>query len=390
MRKFGLLILGVVIAYAAYPYWSLYRLGEALEVGDEGSLKRYVDWPSVRSGLKEDLSGMLSRETGRAIASGEGEEPLSGMLAATIGNAMLEPLIDGLVTPEGLAAMIREGSSKEGAPTSDSQSNGRDGGLSRRLSFAFFTGPATFEAVFETEEGEDVVAVMRLNGLRWQLVRLRLPDSQAQIASGIERAGGAQAQARKARSALEDDLERLTAQLTQLDAEVGAVSEQIQVAEENHTQSERKLAQIEVNGAKYYWSEDSFGQPVVEFTIRNNLGVALARVFFRGILETPGRSVPWADDNFSYQFPGGIEPGEEQHLRLGPYGDWYNNDLKNKPNTILSVRVVDAETASGDRIAGTGGDEIEQLRAKLEERENARSELRKKLDRLRATLAEIS
>ena len=74
MRKFGLLILGVVIAYAAYPYWSLYRLGEALEAGNEGSLKHYVDWPSVRSGLKEDLSGMLSRETGRAITSGDGEE----------------------------------------------------------------------------------------------------------------------------------------------------------------------------------------------------------------------------------------------------------------------------------------------------------------------------
>ena len=260
------------------------------------------------------------------------------MLAATIGNAMLEPLIDGLVTPEGLAAMIREGRSKEDAPTSDSQSNGRDGGLSQRLSFAFFTGPATFEAVFETEEGEDVVVVMQLNGLRWQLVRLRLPDSQVQVASGIERVGGAQAQTRKARSALEDHVDRLTTQLTQLDAEVAAVSQQIQVAEENHMQSERKLAQIEVKGAKYYWSEDPFNQPVVEFTIRNNLGVALARVFFHGILETPGRSVPWADDNFSYQFPGGIEPGEEQHLRLGPYGDWYNNDLKNKPNTILSVQ----------------------------------------------------
>jgi hypothetical protein len=52
--------------------------------------------------------------------------------------------------------------------------------------------------------------------------------------------------------------------------------------------------------------------------------------------------------------------------------------------------VVDAETASGDRVAGTDADEVEQLRGKLEDQENARSELRKKLDRLRATLAEIS
>jgi hypothetical protein len=50
--------------------------------------------------------------------------------------------------------------------------------LWERLSFAFFTGPATFEVVFETEEGEDVVGVMQRNGMRWQLVRLRLPDTQ--------------------------------------------------------------------------------------------------------------------------------------------------------------------------------------------------------------------
>src|SRR5262245_1555945 len=142
MRKIALLILGVaVVGYAAYPYWSLYRLGKALEVGDEGSLKHYVDWPALRSGLKEDLSGMLSRETGRAIASGSGEAQLGGVLAATIGNAMLEPLVDALVTPEGLAAMIREGGTKESTPTSEGKPTTRNGSLSEHLAFAFFTGP---------------------------------------------------------------------------------------------------------------------------------------------------------------------------------------------------------------------------------------------------------
>jgi outer membrane murein-binding lipoprotein Lpp len=309
MKKIGLLIMGVVVAYAAYPYWSLYRLGKALEVEDEGSLKHYVDWPAVRSGLKEDISGMLSRNAGRAIASGDGAEPLSGIFAATVGNAMLEPLIDALVTPQGLAAMIREGHTKEGEPTSEGQSTRREGDLSERLSFAFFTGPAAFEAVFETEEGDDVAAVMQLNGLRWQLVRLRLPDSQAQVASGTEPVGGAQDQTQKPRSALEQDVERLTAQLTQLDTEVARLSEQIQTAEESRTQSERKLAQIEIKNTKYYWSADPFSQPVIEFTIKNTLDVALARVLFHGVLETPGRSVPWVNDSFNYQFPGGIEPG---------------------------------------------------------------------------------
>jgi hypothetical protein len=64
MKKSGLFLLGLALAYGVYPYWSLYRLGEALEVRDKGALKQYVDWPAVRGGLKEDLSGMLSPQTG--------------------------------------------------------------------------------------------------------------------------------------------------------------------------------------------------------------------------------------------------------------------------------------------------------------------------------------
>jgi hypothetical protein len=182
VRKFGLLLFALVVLYVAYPYWSLHRLGEALEVGDESALKQHVDWPAVRSGLKDDFSGILSRETGRALASGNGEAAVGGLFASVIGNVLLEPLVDALVTPEGLAAMIREGRARDGEAAPDGQADrtGHDGSaLWEHLSFAFFTGPTTFEALFETEEGEDVVGVMQLNGMRWQLVRLRLPNSLA-------------------------------------------------------------------------------------------------------------------------------------------------------------------------------------------------------------------
>ena len=171
-----------MLLYVAYPYWSLHRLGDTLEAGNEGTLKQHVDWPAVRSGLKEALSGILSRETGRAIASGDGEATVGGLLVSAIGNVLLEPLVDALVTPEGLAAMIREGRARKGEAALGNQS-GRtahdNSVLWEHLSFAFFTGPTTFEALFETEDGEDVVGVMQLNGMRWQLVRLRLPDSRA-------------------------------------------------------------------------------------------------------------------------------------------------------------------------------------------------------------------
>lgn len=174
---FRLLAVILLVGYVAYPYWSLYRLGEALEIGDEAALKRYVDWRSVRAGLKEDFSGMLSREAGRAIAEGDREALVGGAIASALGSALIEPVIDLVVTPEGLAALIREGRMKRDDPgTGYGGHPDRREGILDHLSFAFFTGPATFEAEFEAESGKEIVAVMQLNGVRWQLVRLHLPE----------------------------------------------------------------------------------------------------------------------------------------------------------------------------------------------------------------------
>jgi hypothetical protein len=186
MRKFAFLLVALALAYAAYPYWSLYHLSEAIEVGDEHALEQYVDWHSVRSGLKEDLSAVLSRETGKAIGSGSGEAAMGRLFASALGNALLDPLIDTMVTPQGLGAIIREGRAREGAPAPDGKTAGTsrdDSSPWQRLSYAFFTGPATFEAVFEVGRDDDVVGVMQLNGLRWQLVRLHLPDSASATGS---------------------------------------------------------------------------------------------------------------------------------------------------------------------------------------------------------------
>lgn len=114
--------------------------------------------------------------------------------------------------------------------------------------------------------------------------------------------------------------------------------------------------------------------------------------FFHGVLETPGRSVPWVDDSFNYSFRGGLEPGEKQHLRLVPnrFGDWDHQDLRTLIATILTVRVVDAEMASGDRLADNDGDDLEKLRDDLSQLESARKDLQDKIDRLRAELAVAS
>src|SRR5271168_2666275 len=48
-------ILSVAVAYVAYPYVTLYRLGSAIQRADAATLESLVDWPAVREGIKEDV-----------------------------------------------------------------------------------------------------------------------------------------------------------------------------------------------------------------------------------------------------------------------------------------------------------------------------------------------
>ena len=53
-------ILSVAVAYVAYPYVTLYRLGSAIQRADAATLESLVDWPAVREGIKEDVCDLAS------------------------------------------------------------------------------------------------------------------------------------------------------------------------------------------------------------------------------------------------------------------------------------------------------------------------------------------
>jgi hypothetical protein len=187
MKKILPIIAVAAAAYLAYPYWAANSLAEAIEEGDEAALRRSVDWQALRAGLKEDLAGMLSHEAGKAIASGDPGAVAGGVVASALGRMMLEPMIDALITPEGLAGMIREGGrvradrsgareTERAAPPRGDERQGAAEELRERVSWAFFTGPTAFNMVLETDDGREVVAEMHLQGVRWRLVRLRFPE----------------------------------------------------------------------------------------------------------------------------------------------------------------------------------------------------------------------
>lgn len=113
-----------------------------------------------------------------------------------------------------------------------------------------------------------------------------------------------------------------------------------------------KSDNIVISDPKYYWEGEIINQPVIDFNVKNLTNKTISKLFFHGILQTPGRKIPWVDDNFNYKIRGGLEPNELKHLKLsaGFIGDWHNRDLESREDLELIIEVIKAYDENDNEI----------------------------------------
>ncbi|HVF73085.1 MAG TPA: DUF2939 domain-containing protein [Chthoniobacterales bacterium] len=154
----------VLLLYAAAPYYSVWRFGEALRAHDMDAIAARVDFGDVRGSLKQQIrdhfEGVLKKN-----ASNQNDLVAQFLTAAA--NDPLGQLIDMYITPEGLAALIadpnpiRNASSISALPSLAESPRPVDWSIARR---AFFTGPREF-----TLDHEGIKLRFRLDGKGWRL-----------------------------------------------------------------------------------------------------------------------------------------------------------------------------------------------------------------------------
>ena len=92
----------VAIGYAyASPYVALGRLKSAIDARDAQAVSEYVDFPSLRISLKQQVTEELMRR----IDAVKKDNPFA-VIGALIGPALIGPLVDAYATPEGVAALM--------------------------------------------------------------------------------------------------------------------------------------------------------------------------------------------------------------------------------------------------------------------------------------------
>ena len=173
--KWIALLAALLLLYAASPYYSLWRFGQALRGHDMDALAARVDFDAVRGSLKQQI-----RDHFLGVLKKKKKDRLAQFLAANAGDP-LDRLIDAYVTPEGLAAIISDPAPLKNA-SSISSLPGVDGSARREIDWskarhAFFTSPRDFAV-----DHEGIKLRFRFNGLSWKLhtLDLQLDQSKAE------------------------------------------------------------------------------------------------------------------------------------------------------------------------------------------------------------------
>lgn len=185
------------LGWTAWPYYSLFSLIKAVREGDVPTLERRVDWNAVRLGLRGDLNaGLLKSVSDKSQGS---DSALANGFAAMLGPAVINNLIDGYVTPQGIAAMAKneKQSQSDDAPLATKHFNAVKNIDWSKVKYAFFAGgPFSFRVELEADgAGQEPLGFdLEWKG-DWRLVRVAIPASVFDNSSKTPKAENARAPA---------------------------------------------------------------------------------------------------------------------------------------------------------------------------------------------------
>ncbi len=157
------------------PYRAVWRLHDAAKAGDEAALARMVDFPALRTSLREEIPSALGDRVAR-----RGGGAL-GMLAEGATRMVSGRAVDLLVTPRGIAALLdgrdpaeagKDGRRRDDGPDGQNDAPRVEGIVTKRG----WEDASTFAVRFHDREGGDERAalLMKRQGLTWRLAAVRI------------------------------------------------------------------------------------------------------------------------------------------------------------------------------------------------------------------------
>ena len=162
-------IIALVVVICSYlyasPYLAINSIKSAAQEGDSETVSKYIDYPSVRQSLKDQMNAKMMKEM--ANQKDDGFAALGAMLAST----MVDKMVDGIVTPEGMTMMMKGKDLKDVVqPSIESTEEGKTEYKTR------YTSYSDFEVVIQDPNDSKAVTVkMVRDGLSWKVNKIVVP-----------------------------------------------------------------------------------------------------------------------------------------------------------------------------------------------------------------------
>ena len=178
MKKITLAAAVAVVAVAATayasPYYALHQIKTALAERNAEALAAHVDFPALRASVKAQLEASMARSIEATAGSGN---PLAA-LGQSIASAMLGKMVDTMVSPAGVVALVnKSAASPQASDTADAPA---DGARKKADYAASYAGLNTF--VVRAKDGhaqEGELVLLRHGVWSWKLSSIEIASAMA-------------------------------------------------------------------------------------------------------------------------------------------------------------------------------------------------------------------
>ncbi|MGZ9871938.1 DUF2939 domain-containing protein [Priestia endophytica] len=173
-KLIGALIAVIVVLvggyYYASPYLALNTIKKAAQAGDSDTVSKYIDYPSVRQSFKDQMNAMMAKELMNQDT--DGFAALGAMLAST----MVDKMVDGFVTPEGMTLMLKGKDLRDAEQDSQDTQTAETQEQTKPEYEAGYTSMNDFEVVIkDQEQSKEVKVLMVRDGLSWKIHKIAVP-----------------------------------------------------------------------------------------------------------------------------------------------------------------------------------------------------------------------
>ena len=152
--------------YVESPSWTLKQMASAAQDRNADKLSAYVDYPKLRETTKSQLKAAAAAKMTSGTANGW--EAL-GMM---VGMSMIDNMIDGMFTPEGVAAMF---AAAKNTPNASKPRPKRPFDIDASKAEIVRDGFDRFRLHEKGKPGQDGDLVFERHGLSWKLAQIKVP-----------------------------------------------------------------------------------------------------------------------------------------------------------------------------------------------------------------------